>query len=75
MKVLNYFVNPLSYMRELEKRGERCQGVLGRQCHVTQKTTREAKRRQTKEELVAEGSRKGNWGDKRSQERRSRDER
>lgn len=69
-------------MRELERKRrqeetgpERCHGVLGRQCHVTQKKTREAKRRQTKEELVAERSRKGNWGDKSSQERRSGDER
>lgn len=53
----------------------RCHGVLGRQCQVTQKKTREAKRQQTREEWVDERSRKGNWGDKRSQERRSRDER
>lgn len=54
---------------------QRCHGVLGRQCQVTQKKTREAKRQETREEWVEQRSRKGNWGDKGSQERRSGDER
>lgn len=42
---------------------------------MAQKKTGEAKRRRTGEGWVDKRSRRGNWGDKPSQERRSGDER
>ncbi|KAJ4927849.1 hypothetical protein JOQ06_015651 [Pogonophryne albipinna] len=44
------------------------------QYQVTQKETRDAKRQETREDGVEQRSRKGNWGDKKSQERTSGDE-
>lgn len=62
--------------RRGEMRGhqEKCHSVLEMQYQVTQKETRDAKRQETREDGVEQRSRKGNWGDKKSQERTSGDE-
>lgn len=41
---------------------ERCHGVLGMRCEVTQKKTGEAKRQQTREEWVDREEQKGQLG-------------